>query len=145
MKNSVREFVAEMRSRSVIRAIVAYSVASWPLLQVADVTFDRLPIPENSMTILIVLVVIGYPVTFVLAWGYEITVRGVVRHEETKGGAPRMAFSTFIVLVVVVSAAAASRTLSARSAWRLLSRRPLALAAPSAASSSGVVVVAAPS
>ena len=48
-----------MRDRSVIRAIVAYSVASWMLLQIADVTFDRLPLPDNAMTILIVLVIMG--------------------------------------------------------------------------------------
>ncbi len=76
------------------------------LLQVADVTFDRLPIPENSMTVLIVLVIIGFPMTAIFAWAYEITARGIVRHEKTTGGAPRLAFVPFIAIVIGVTAGA---------------------------------------
>lgn len=108
MNTRIQKFFAEMRSRSVFRALVAYSVASWMLLQVADVTFDRLPLPDNAMTILIALVVTGYPVTFILAWGYEFTRKGIVRHAQTDGGAPRMEITSYIVLVVAVSVGAAS-------------------------------------
>src|SRR5210317_1994512 len=100
MQNRIRNLVQELRQRSVFRALIAYGVVAWMLLQVADVTFDRLPIPENSMTVLIVLVIIGYPIAFILAWGYEITVRGIVRHEETAGGAPRIAFLNYAIIVV---------------------------------------------
>lgn len=82
---------------------MAYSVVSWMLLQVADVTFDRLPIPEGAMTALIVLVIIGFPVTAILAWAYEVTVHGIVRHEEVPGGAPRIAFFKYVVIVIAVS------------------------------------------
>ena len=92
-----------MRSRSVFRAMVAYTVAAWMLLQVADVTFDRLPIPDNSMTVLISLVVIGFPVTFILAWAYEFTLRGVVKHEDADGSAPKLKFLPFVALVVTLT------------------------------------------
>ncbi len=103
MKHRIVNLYLELRSRSVFRAMVAYSVAAWMLLQVADVTFDRLPIPHNAMTILIVLVIFGFPVVFILAWAYEVTERGIVRHEETAGGAPRMAFVPFVTLVVTMA------------------------------------------
>jgi len=108
MNRRLQHLVAELRSRSVFRALVAYGVASWMLLQIADVTFDRLPLPENSMTVLIIMVIIGFPVTFVLAWGYEFTRQGIVRHEETDGGAPRMEITSYIVLVVAVTVTAGS-------------------------------------
>ena len=79
MSHRVKNLIQELRSRSVFRTMVAYTVASWMLLQVADVTFDRLPIPDNSMTVLIALVIGGFPIAFILAWGYEITARGIVR------------------------------------------------------------------
>ena len=82
---------------------MAYTVVSWMLLQVADVTFDRLPIPENSMTVLIALVVIGFPVVAVLAWAYELTARGIVRHEDTGARAPRLAFLPFVAVIGVVA------------------------------------------
>jgi TolB-like protein/tetratricopeptide (TPR) repeat protein len=103
MQNRMRNLVQELRNRSVFRALVAYGVVAWMLLQVADVTFDRLPIPENSMTVLIALVVIGFPVVAVLAWAYELTARGIVRHEETGTRAPRLAFLPFVAMVGVVA------------------------------------------
>jgi len=103
MKNRIGNLIRELRSRSVIRATVAYCVVAWMLLQVADVTFDRMPIPEVAMTVLIVVAIVGLPITVVLAWAYEITLRGVVRHEETSGGAPRIAFLPFILLVALVT------------------------------------------
>jgi len=102
MKYRLQNFIQELRQRSVFRAMVAYAVVAWMLLQVADVTFDRLPIPDSAMTVLIVLVIAGFPVTLLLAWGYEITVQGVVRHEDTDGGAPKLATTQFTVLVAGV-------------------------------------------
>lgn len=99
----LENFVSELRNRSVIRALIAYAVVAWMLLQVADVTFDRLPLPDNAMTILIALVVIGFPITGILAWGYEVTIKGVVRHEELEDRAPRMAFLYYVIIVAVVA------------------------------------------
>jgi TolB-like protein/Flp pilus assembly protein TadD len=106
MKFRFRNLIQELRDRSVFRATVTYAVVAWMLLQVADVTFDRLPLPDASMTVLIVLVLIGFPVTITLAWAYEITVRGLVRHEETNGGVSRMAFAPFVVLTVILTGGA---------------------------------------
>ena len=108
MQNRIGNLVQELRNRSVFRALVAYGVVAWMLLQVADVTFDRLPIPENSMTVLIALVVIGFPITAFLAWAYELTARGIVRHEETGTRAPRLAFLPFVAVVGVVAVASGS-------------------------------------
>lgn len=95
-----RNLIEELQNRSVFRATVVYCVVAWLLLQVADVTFDQLPIPDGTMTVLVVLAILGLPVTVVLAWAYEITIRGIVRHEETRGGVPKLAFLPFILLVV---------------------------------------------
>lgn len=103
MSGRIEEFVSELRSRSVIRALIAYAVVAWMLLQVADVTFDRLPLPDNAMTILIALVVIGFPVTGILAWGYEVTIKGIVRHEKADGRGPRLAFFHYLAIVTVVT------------------------------------------
>lgn len=103
MKIRIENLIQELRGRNVFRAMVAYGVVAWMLLQVADVTFDRLPIPDSTMTVLIVLVIVGLPITLVLTWAYEITVRGIVRHEKTDGGAPRLAFVPFIVLITGIT------------------------------------------
>jgi len=127
MRNRVEKLVRELRSRSVFRTMVAYTVAAWMLLQVADVTFDRLPIPENSMTVLIVAVAAGFPIAFILAWGYEITVRGIVRHEETAGGAPQLAFITYFSIVVLVTVLSGSLLFYASQNYWEPSRRSIAV------------------
>ena len=104
MKTRFSHLIEELRNRSVFRATVVYCVIAWLALQVADVTFDQLPIPDGAMTGMIVLAILGLPVTIVVAWAYEITLRGIVRHEETGGGAPKLAFLPFTLLVVTLSA-----------------------------------------
>ena len=104
MPGRIENFIRELRSRSVIRALVAYAVVAWMLLQVADVTFDRLPLPDNAMTILIALVIAGFPITGILAWGYEVTIKGVVRQEDVDERTPRLAFLHYIAIVTVVAA-----------------------------------------
>ncbi len=103
MSKRFSDLIEELRSRHVIRAMIAYCVVAWMLLQVADVTFDRLPIPEYSMTVLIVLVIIGLPITAIIAWAYDITLRGIVRHEKAHGEVSKLAFLPFIALLVGVT------------------------------------------
>ena len=108
MGHRASEFFEELRNRSVIRALIAYAVVAWLLLQIADVTFENLPLPEGSMTALIVVVLAGFPITAILAWVYEITRRGIVRHEDAGAEAPRLALLPYVLLVggvVLVSGA----------------------------------------
>jgi len=103
MQHRFNALMEELRSRSVIRALIAYSVMAWMLLQVADVTFDRLPIPDDAMTVLIVLVITGSPIVGIFAWGYEITVKGIVRHEDIADGAPLVRLGEFRVVAMSTS------------------------------------------
>ncbi len=78
MKNrTLKSVIHELRQRSVFRAGVTYMIGAWVLLQIADVTFDRLPIPDGAMTALIVLVIFGFPITLILAWGLERELQAI--------------------------------------------------------------------
>lgn len=68
---------AELRRRKVFRVGASYAVVAWLVLQVADVVLDALPLPEGSMTFLIVALAMGFPVSLVLAWVFELTPQGV--------------------------------------------------------------------
>ena len=48
-------------------ALLAYEVVAWTFAEVADMTFGQRLIPETSMTVLIVLVVIGFPIVAIEA------------------------------------------------------------------------------
>ncbi len=69
----------ELRRRRVIRAMLAYLVAGWLLLQIADVTFAPLGAPAWAQRALIIAVAAGLLPAFVLAWIYDLRAGRIVR------------------------------------------------------------------
>lgn len=74
----IRRLVAESRSRGVYRVAAIYAAASWALLQVADVMFPIVGLPDWSITAVLVAAALGFPVALVVAWLFDITPDGVV-------------------------------------------------------------------
>lgn len=73
------ELSAELRRRRVYPVIGAYAVVAFILLQIGEITFDPLGLPNWAMVSLIIVVVLGFPVTVVLAWVFDITPTGIRR------------------------------------------------------------------
>jgi adenylate cyclase len=69
----------ELKRRRVYPVIAAYAVVAFVLLQIGEITFQPLGLPNWVMIALIVLVIIGFPVTVVLAWIFDITPHGILR------------------------------------------------------------------
>jgi TolB-like protein len=76
-----RAFLAELRRRRVFRVAVVYAVASFGILQVADIAFPALKLPEWTITLVVAITLLGFPIAMVLAWAFDITPQGVVRTE----------------------------------------------------------------
>lgn len=66
-------FVAELRKRKVSQTGVLYLVAAWLLLQFTDVAFDALGLGNEVVRLIMVALVIGFPITLVLSWFYDVT------------------------------------------------------------------------
>ena len=78
--------LVELKRRQVLKVVGAYLVGMWIVLQVAEVTFEPLHLPQWWMTALTILAVLGLPVVLVVAWNYEITPGGIVFDESGLGG-----------------------------------------------------------
>jgi len=72
-------FSAELLRRRVYPVVVAYALAAWVLLQIAEVTFEPLGFPGWVMRALIFAVIAGFPVAAILAWKFDITPSGIRR------------------------------------------------------------------
>jgi adenylate cyclase len=48
-------FFEELKRRNVFRVGIAYTVASWLLLQVTDIVFPRIGLPDSAVTLVIAL------------------------------------------------------------------------------------------
>ena len=78
-KKAEKGFIAQLRERKVIRVALVYILVGWVVMQVGEVTFEALKLPEWSLTLLIVIVMLGFPIALVLAWAYELTPKGIRR------------------------------------------------------------------
>ena len=69
-------YLDELKRRKVLQAGAAYAIVAWILLQVAEVTFGPLHFPDWALTLLVIVVIAGFPVTLVLAWFFDLTLHG---------------------------------------------------------------------
>jgi len=70
---------AELKRRRVYSVIAGYAVVAFILLQIGEITFGPLGLPNWVMIALIVAVVVGFPLVIILAWIFDITPTGIRR------------------------------------------------------------------
>ena len=71
-------FIRELRRRRVFRTAVLYVIAAWVLLQVGDLAFAGLGIPEDAIRFVWVGAFLGFPLALIFGWIYDITPEGIV-------------------------------------------------------------------
>ena len=76
--------IAELKRRNVFRVGVAYAIVAWLLIEVASVILPTFKTPEWVMQAFTSLVILGFPLTLVIAWAFELTPEGIKR-ESTVG------------------------------------------------------------
>ncbi|MEM1175770.1 MAG: tetratricopeptide repeat protein, partial [Pseudomonadota bacterium] len=72
----------ELKRRNVVRIATLYVVASWVILQVADILFDAFELPASANRLVIIVLLLGFPVALIMSWVYELTPEGVKRESE---------------------------------------------------------------
>ena len=75
----VSTFLSELQRRKVHRAAAAYAVVAWVLLQIGEVTFEPLHLPDGAMTALVIIAIAGFPVAMVVSWFYDLGLSGFRR------------------------------------------------------------------
>ena len=100
-------FFQNVRRRGVLEAALAYLVSGWLLLQVADVVFEQLLLPDWAGRFVTYLVIAGFPVVLLLSWFLEYRDGKAVLDTGTAMSRPRQRL-TRTYLSVVGSLAVAS-------------------------------------
>lgn len=109
-------FFEELKRRNVVRMAVLYGIASWLILQVADVLFDALELPPSWVRLVLAVLILGFPLTLIVSWVYEMTPEGLKREEEvdrsqsvTQATGRRINILIVVLLVSAIAAAAVDR------------------------------------
>ena len=79
-------FLAELKRRKVLRVAAVYGGTAFVLLQIADIVFPALGLPQWSITLVLALTVIGFPMAIVLAWSFDSTPDGLRRTAPAQQG-----------------------------------------------------------
>ena len=68
-----------MRRRRVFRVVVLYAIAGWVVIEVASTILPGLNLPDWTITLVIVLVALGFIVAIMLAWAFDLGSDGLHR------------------------------------------------------------------
>jgi len=71
--------ITELKRRNVFRVGVAYAIVVWLLVEVASVVLPTFEAPEWVMKAFTFLLILGFPLTLVIAWAFELTPEGIKR------------------------------------------------------------------
>jgi TolB-like protein/Flp pilus assembly protein TadD len=74
---SLRTILAELRHRGVFKVAAAYAAIGWVLLEVLSVLFQNFGAPDWIVKVATTLILAGFPVACLMAWGFDITPEGV--------------------------------------------------------------------
>lgn len=80
--NSISRFWRELKRRNVLRRNSVYAGAAFIILQVASIVAEPLRLPNWTMPLLIILLSIGFIISVIVSWIYEVGPEGTL--ERTK-------------------------------------------------------------
>jgi TolB-like protein len=104
-KMNPRTFLAELKRRHVYRVAIAYGVVAWLLIQVATQVFPFFEIPNWVVRLVVLVGVLGFPISLVIAWAFEMTPQGMRREEEIAPNEyiPHWSTRKFAALIVTIA------------------------------------------
>lgn len=98
----------ELKRRNVFKIAIAYIVASWVLLQVADLLVSVLELPDWSSKLIFLILVIGFIPALILAWAYDLTPNGIKATPSEDGNVASGTKALFLFTVMIVVAGLAA-------------------------------------
>ena len=100
----VKTLLHELKRRRVFRVAGIYGVGAWVIGQIADVVFPALQLPDWTITFVVALLILGFPVAMFFAWVFDIGPQGIERTEplaERAKGMPTFERAGYILLLVI--------------------------------------------
>jgi len=79
--NKLAQFWRELKRRRVVHVITVYATAAFVIIELINNLTDPLNLPPKLLTIVVIVLAVGFPLTIVLSWLYDLTSEGI---EKTK-------------------------------------------------------------
>jgi len=114
-------FFEELQRRKVYRVAAAYIIAAGFIIQIGSAVFPAWELPNWTLRLVVVLLLIGFPIALILSWAYDVTAQGIraTPTVSVPGTHRRRNLILLIATGVIVSAAAGFFLLPRASARKL--------------------------
>ena len=103
-----RNFFSEFKRRHVDKVALVYAVVAWLLIELAWIFLPNLDAPSWMLKAFIILLALGFIVTVIISWNFEMTPEGMKRTADITQDAvipywSKRKFATFIIGVAVIA------------------------------------------
>jgi TolB-like protein/Tfp pilus assembly protein PilF len=115
-------FFEEVKRRKVYRVAVTYAVVAGTAIQLASAVFPAWELPSWALRLVILLLLIGFPISLILAWALEVTPEGIRATPATPSAPRRRRNVIALVAVGVIVSAAAGFFLLPRASARKIDK-----------------------
>jgi len=92
-------FFTELKRRKVFKIGAAYLVVAWLSVQAASIGFPAFDAPPWALRIFILVSLLGFPISVVMAWVFDFTPEGVKLDSSTSGS--KLLFAAAALLIVL--------------------------------------------
>jgi len=79
---NLKKYITELKRRNVFKVAIAYLVVAWLIAQVASIVLPTFNAPSYFMKTLIFILAIGFPISIIIAWIYEMTPEGIKKTKD---------------------------------------------------------------
>jgi len=76
---NLRRFWLELKRRKVIHVITVYASSAFVIIELINNLSEPLNLPVNLLTIVVIILAVGFPLTIILSWLFDLTSKGVER------------------------------------------------------------------
>src|SRR5882762_3095911 len=96
-------FFEELQRRKVYRVAAAYIIAAGFIIQIGSAVFPAWELPNWTLRLVVVLLLMGFPIALILAWAYDVTPQGI---RVTPGSNRRRNLLMLITMGVIICSGA---------------------------------------
>jgi len=108
--NKLSRFWQELKRRKVVHVVTVYASAAFVVIELINNLAEPLNLPPNLLTIVVIVLALGFPLAIILSWLYDVSSEGVEKTrpiEELKEGEKTVVpnawkIATIVSFVVII-------------------------------------------
>ena len=98
--NPIRRFLAELLHRRVLQIGGAYVAGAWLSVEIFSFLFEQFQAPDWAIRLVAIVLVVGFPISMVLAWVVQVSEQGHWEMDHTRGDKKTLAVAITLGLLI---------------------------------------------